>query len=404
MAEKTAIIIYVLSHVVSAIYMLFNRVYIGEAKGITILDLDNFVIFGWLLVITLGYIFMYGFYRVTRNKKPRLSIMPSKIIINREKAHIFIFVLVIAQLLFSSITGVGKVGSNSTSSYSFIFSFFRVESVFLFYYLCCREKKKIFVINSALFFIYRLSLGWTWFIFQYAIIELFIYFRKNPRKYKFSNIKLLFYPTALLLIGAKAYQYFYQLKFYIRLNTWGFKLDYFDSLTALTNRFSFFPLSVSVFQNLDRIKSLYNEENILFKEVLGMFRPLVPGFLMPNKLFRPMNNVFVQAIHYDITPITSSPVGIFSYIIALFYSDFLSGIVWFLLLLLLFILVSSIIKALETEKGSLDIVYFFLIFEIYNVATLEQVYSYGYLSVFYLAPFLYLLGIIKNERREKYEV
>ncbi len=403
MAEKTVIIIYVLSHIVSAIYMILNGKYLGEAKGISYLSLDNFTIISWLFVILIGYIFMFGFYNITRKNKPRFSFMPRSIKINNKKAHRFIFILILAQLLFASITGVGKVGSNATSSYSFIFSFFRVESIFLFYYICCRENKRFYVLNCLLFYIYRLSLGWTGFIFQYAIIEFFLYFKRNPRRRRLSHIKLLLYPSVLLLLGAKLYQYFYQLKFFIRLNTWSFKLDYFDSLTALTNRFSFFPLSVSVFQNIESIKHLYNADNMFLKEIIAMFRPLMPGFIMPYKSFRAMNNIFKQAIHYDITPTTSSPVGIFSYLVALFYSDIITGIVWIILLISLFILISSVIKTLEEKSGNLDIVYFFLILDVYNVAALEQVFSYGYLTIFYITPFLYLLGVLRNEKERRNE-
>lgn len=126
-----------------------------------------------------------------------------------------------------------------------------------------------------------------------------------------------------------------------------------------------------------------------------MFRPLVPGLLMPFKYFRPMNNVFVQAIHNDITPITSSNAGLLSYAGTLFYSNFSTGLIWLIITIFLFIVISSIIRALEEYKGQLDIIYFLLIIEIYNVAALEQVFSYGYLSLFYIGPFLWFFKIIK---------
>lgn len=395
MAEKIVITIYILSHLVSGLYLIANRKYTGEAKAIDYLTVNNITIFWMLFILVIGYFIMYGFYKATKNSKFRFIFMPRKIEVNKNKAHKFIFVVLIAQLIFSLTTGVGRVGSTATSSYSFLFSFFRVESAFLFYYILCRDRKKIFVINVILFFIYRLSLGWTWFIFQYAVIELFIYFNKHRKYVKLSNIKTVMYTGILMLLGAKVYQYLYQLKFYIRLNTWEFKLNYLDSLSALTNRFSFFPLSVANYQNLELIKLLYHQEGIYLKDILAMFRPLVPGFLMPFKYFRPMNNVFVQAIHNDITPITSSNAGIFSYATTLFYSDFFTGVLWLVLTLFLFILIASLIKALEEYEGQLNIVYFLLIIEVFNVAALEQVFSYGYLSLFYIAPFLLIFKVIK---------
>lgn len=394
MAEKIVIVIFIISHLFSGLYMIINKKYTGEAKSISNLFIDRLPLFGMLLILILGYCFLYIFYNSTKKNKPKISFIPSKIIVNKIKAHQFVFVLLVAQLIFSNITGVGKVGSTSTSSLSFIFSFLKVESLFLFYYILCRERKKLYVVNSVLFFLYRLSLGWTWFIFQYSIIELFLYFKNKKNKSFISNFKLIIYPSVLLIVGAKAYQYFYQIKFYIRLDTWNYKLNYFDSLSALINRFSFFPIAVSVIQNLEKIKVLYNYEGPIFKDVISIFRPLLPGFIMQTKQFRTLNNIFIQAIHPEIGITTSSNAGLFSYGIALFYSDFLGGLFWMILTIFLFIIVSSIIKSLEEFTGQLDIIYFFLLFDIYNVSSLEQVFAYGYLSLFYLAPILWIFKVI----------
>lgn len=403
MAEKIVLTIYILSHLIVAIFMMISDRYVGEAKGILYLIFNDFAILFFLVILIIVYFIAYKFYIKTKENKPKYSFMPKKIIVNNNKAHKFMLILILSHAIFTFITGAGKVNSETGSSLSFIFSFFQVESIFLFYYICCRERKKIYIFNIFLFFIHQLQLGWTGFIFTYFIIELFLYYKKNKNIINYQNIKLFFVSGGLILLGAKLYQYAFQFKNYVRYNNWDyFSLNYIEGLINLVNRFSFYPLYLSVFQNLDRIKILYNEEGIFLKEIAGMFRPLVPGFIMSEKLFRPLNNIFKQAIYIDITPITSANVGILSYLTALFYSDFFAGIIWVILTIILFILVSSVISSLENESINLDIIYFFMILNIVNVSALEQVFSNGFLKIFYIAPFLYLFGIIKNVKENKY--
>jgi hypothetical protein len=368
--------------------MIWNGSYVGNAKAISQLTMSPFEIIAFLFINIAGYIVLYFLYISTRNKKPIFKFIPSQFAFNKQRFHIFIFILIISNLLFTLYTGVGIINSKATSEYSFIFAYFKVESIFLFYYFLGRQNKKIYILNLLLYAIYQLYSGWTGFLFYYAIFELYFYFKYKKKWNKISIIKSFMYSGVLFFIGGKFYQYFYQIKFYQRLGSWGYELTYFEGVSALVSRLSYFPLSVSVFQHIDMIKHLYGFDGVLLKEVFALFRPLVPSFIMADKMFRTINNVVVQAIHFDIKISTSSNVGIVSYASALFYSDIFAGIFWVLIHIILFIIISSVINACEQYKGQLNMIYFILLLNIYNVCALEQVYSYGFLSLFYLYPFL----------------
>lgn len=399
MAEKITIMLYIISHTVLALYMMFNRKYAGEAKGINTLMVDNLSIFTLLLVTILGYIILYWFYKKTRLKKPCFKFLLLNLELNIRKMHYFFFILVVAQLLFFIYTGVGRVYGSATSSISFIFSFLSVDSLFLFYYVLGREKRKIYLLNILLFSALELMRGWTGFILDILVIEMYFYF-KNRKKNILDPILISTIPTALILFGGKIYQYVFQFKNYIRYNSWFLKIDYIEGLVQLTSRLSFFPLSVSVFQNFRIIKELYLAENIFLKDIQAMFRPLLPRFIMPFKEFRTLNNAFKQAIYYDITNKTSANVGFIGYTFQLFYTEFFTGVVWLFLMTMMFLIISSIIRSAEQYKGQLNILYFLLLINIYQIATLETVYSYGYIRLFYLIPFMFLFKIIRVRKRE----
>lgn len=374
--------------------MIFTGIGVGGAEDLR-LTVSSMEIFILLLITILIFLFGYLFYVKTRRIKG-IFLFP-KLSVNTKKFNSFFLIIVLANIIFLLSTGVGVVGGSATSSYSWIFSALSIEQLFPFYYLLCREDKgKLFWGNVILFSLFRILQGWTSFLLTIAIFEMFFFFKRHKLS-KLTQISIIFnLPLLFILIGGKVYQYAYVLKNQIRYDI-TFYLSYIDGTIKFVERISNFPMAVTAYQNLNLIKVLYLSETLPIKEVLSIFRPLIPSFLMSYKEFRPINNVVVQSIYSTVSEATSTGIGLPMYITSLFYTDLASGLIWLFLIFFLFITIRSIMLSVERYPGQLDILYFLLILSVISNGSIEMVFSYGYIKLIYFIPFLLFFKVIKRK-------
>ena len=395
MAEKIVIIIYCLCHIILAAFMIQSNGYLGEAKSMAVLEISKLGIVLNLFIITIGYIVLYYYYLKTKDKKTKF-----RIIIKKKRLHIFFSFLLGVSFLFFLLTGIGKAGTSSSSSLSFLFSIFSIKALFPFYYFLGREKKPIYVFNIVIFVLYRLLQGWSGFLFDIFIYELFLYCSKHKDKIKFKNIKIFFYSFLALLFSGVIYQYIYGLKNYIRYEVSKINfLTFRQGLIEITNRLSFFTQATAALQNQEIIKSIYISYSPMpLKEIIAFFRPIMPSFIMTNKIFLSINAIAKQSMVMYPIENTSLNIGIISYAISLFNADLMAGIIWIILLFVSIKAIRIIIKSLEEYQGQLDILYFILLINVYNIGSLETVIASNYIPLLFMFPVLWFLKIFKIYR------
>ena len=397
MTEFFVIIFYVLNTLIIGMYMFTTKKYTGELVNFD-MTISDFELLGLLLITILFYFLIYIIYIATKNMKGLL--LNIHFSIHTKKLDVFYLLLLIFQIIFFILTGVGRIGGSATSGISFVFSFLKVEPIFgLYYFLRREESKKIFWVNILLFSLLRLLKGWTGFILTIALYELYFHFKRNGnnRLTLINAIKTYTLPIILILSGSKIYQYMYTVKFKIRLNQI-INLDYIDGMVNLINRLTFFPISVGAYSNFKLIKSLYISDSIIFKEIQGFFRPIAPRFIMPIKEFRSLNNNVLQSFWDTITPTTSSSMGLPVYALTLMRINFLEFIIWLIMTLLFINVIKRLFNSLEQYSGQLNYLYFWLLFDTFYSASLETSFSYGVLPIFYILPVLVVFKVIRIER------
>lgn len=396
LAEILIIIMFIFSTLFTGISMIITGKYVGELSYFD-LGVDNLEVVFVLLLTVIGYFIVYLIYRIRKNKKKYL--LGKKWTVNVRKFNSVFFILVVSQIIFLLITDVGRVGSSAQSGMSFILAILNVDSIFGLYYFLCRdlEKKKYFL-NIALYIALKLIQGWTGMLLSIALFELYFYYKKRKKINLLNLVKLIFISIGAISIGAKIYQYAYAFKFYIRSNTM-INLSYFEGFSNLVNRLSFFPMSIGAHQNEDLIKQLYLVNYAKFAELQSFFRPMLPRFIMPDKEFGVLNNIVIQSFFNDVTYTTSSNFGFIMYTKTLFQINLIEGFLWLICTIFMCSIIRKLYNSLEQYNGQLDFLYFILLLNIYSVASLEQVFGYGYSRLIYIIPILISLKVITNQKR-----
>lgn len=398
MGELVIISIYILSTIVVAILMLLTGKYVGELKFFS-LGVDPYFIVIQLILTVLGFIVVYFLYKITKSNKKTL--FGKKWRVNTSRFNNIFLVFTVSHILFLLITDVGRVGSNASSNISFVFSMINLDAIFGIYYFWARESpNKKFILNIILYIILKLMQGWTGFILSIAMFEVYLYFKRRSKLTIADLFKVIVFPIGMILVGSKLYQYAYALKFYVRFEE-KIQLNYIDGLQSLVSRIAFFPITVGANEKFKVIRELYLADNLYFKEILGLFRPILPRFIMPDKEFRTLNNNVIQSFFFDVQESTSANFGILMYAKTLFNINWVEGFVWILCTLLFCVILKRLYNSLELYKGQLDFLYFYLLIQVFSVASLEHVFGYGYFALIYIFPILMLLRIIRVEKGEE---
>jgi hypothetical protein len=380
---------------VNLIWVISLNEYRSEFTWLPVLlsNIEIFFIFACLLV---GYFFIFLLYLFFDSKRVVLS---QNLFFYFDKSRIssFLFLVIVANLFFYFITGVGRAGSWERNPISFLFNLFNLDFLVLIFFCLYRKDSGFkFWFIIILYFIFQISKGWTSFFLTFALLE--FSYRSDKRGFG----KLLFLVPFGFFIAALFYQFLYPFKNYIRFGFFE-AISYLEALIKLFERFSFFSHTLVGYQNSDLIVSLYNGYGYQHTEIIGFFRSVVPSFLFKNKDFRGMGNLIMQSVYPAITPTTTSNMGFFSYfynLIKISFVDFCLYLCMFSVLTFLYkIVIDMVIPEKTKSKSVLSTSVIFLIYfiRLFGSGSLEGLH-YGWFSIIWTYVFLFLVKIIRIER------
>ena len=211
-------IFYLSIYVFSLLIIGFATIITGGTYGEAIdVNINNIGISILLLVYLSTYIFFYCFYKKTQNNMLRIKKFPI-FVINRRLIHGFYFICLLISFIGTYNYGVGKLEAEVTTNLGFLFNLIKFNEFFPIYYVAAREKNKnLYWINILFFCILRTTQGWTSWIMQIAVLELFFRCKEKGwirRIFKLFKSKIL---AALgILCGTGLYYYVSPLKNVIR--------------------------------------------------------------------------------------------------------------------------------------------------------------------------------------------
>ena len=172
------------------------------------------------------------------------------------------------------------------------------------------------------------------------------------------------------------YSLIYPIKQYIRFKQITFEtLTIEEGVNKLLDRITFFSQSLASIQTVDLTARVYQTYSHTFGEVKAIFRPLIPGFMM-DKDFASLSLCIKQSfVDYEAEG-TSLNVGI-----------------WIILMVILFKIFSLIIRSLDSKHK--HVLYFILVLNVYNLGSIETIYSYMYLTLLYMCPIFLVTRTVK---------
>jgi len=368
----------------------FRSITSFEVIALTIFNIIIFYLVYMLYIISIKRKFLFS-------KKVTFSFIMGR-------SHKIFFVILVLQIIFLLITGVGRVsitGDVKSHPLSFIFSILKPDSFILIYYVLVRVNSKfktinkLFLINISLFFMLKLLQGWSSFILIFFFLEMYCKFYKKPSNSV--NFYVFLIPLIVIFFGGWLYQYVYVIKNTIRGNLVE-DITYVDGVLSLSSRLSMNPTSLGAYQNVNKISKLAKQENITLKESKSLLRPIVPSFFF-DKNYRNLNNSVVHSYTATLTSATSSDFGIMMYSITLYKTDLTDFTLYIILLIVLLLFVKFFLDSLCNGDGSLDFIFFLILFKVAYTSTLENVFGQGFIpSIYFTLLFIVLGGISFNKR------
>lgn len=316
-AKYTYLLLLACALIISAFSILNSNV-IGGDVGNFDLELTAFE----FILIVLVNIFLiplfYGFYKVLSGIRLKT---PANIVVQKKSFNYFIFFLLLSHLTFLHITGVGRILSDASSPYSPIFAALSPDFLILLYYLICRKNSGlIFFVNIFLFSILSLSKGYTGFLLLFFIFELYFYFLNKNISFNHKVFMPFFFVFFIFFFGSLVYKILDPIKNEVR-GLGSSELSYAEALSKLSDRFTFLPASTAGLQRLSDVKVVYNDSNVELKEMFDFLRPITPSFFFDKNSFNSLGNDVQRVYKPDITPATSSDLGIFSYTVMLLVAE-----------------------------------------------------------------------------------
>lgn len=385
--EKLVICMLIFINTYFGILILNTEKYYGDFLNQP-LRLNKNIVILYIFMYILLFLISYFYYRKIEIKLPLKNFL---FCLNKKRLNIFFTIITIIQIIFYFETGIGKAGTISRNSFSFIFNLFNLDCFFLFYYIIAREKNFLYVLNILLYISYYLIRGWTGVFYFIFIIEGSFFFDKK----KLSNLYIILI-IPILILGGKIYQYLYFLKNYIRYNV-SLKIDFLSGLNHLLGRLSVISNSLIGFQNADIIKKLYLEQNLQYVEIRSFFSPLLPGALF-NKNFDILNNLIITS-EYGKIPNISFVMGLISFIYNLYNIKVRELILWIIFFMIIFSLYIKLVMFFIKISGKkeLKILIFIYILDLCNNGSLVF-NNPGWFKIYFFIFIFFLLKIIRIKK------
>jgi hypothetical protein len=384
---------------ISFFQIIFDDKNAGEFSRFS-LNMENYEVFFVILLNSLAFIFFYILSLLARKRKFSL-LNKSYIYVNKNRLNIvYLFVLVL-QLLFLIFTGVGRLLSEATHPLSPLFAVFSPEAFLPVYYLLCRKNKykkteKLFYLNILLFSVFKLLQGWSSFILVLVFLEL--HSRFGWKKISIRTVALSFVlPLLILVAGGGVYKHVYAFKNEMR-GIGVQELSYVEGGTHLASRLSMAPVAIAAYDRNESLVKIFNNDSYSMKEIQGLFRPLLPPVIMPDKNFSPLGNNILEVYYPKITKTTSSNMGLVMYLSTLFLSDTLQALLYIFITLFLLFIAKVFLDTIEQERNQLEFIFFLLLINVVDIASLEIVFGYGFLKIFTIVFIAWLFGGFKVVR------
>jgi hypothetical protein len=256
--------------------------------------------------------------------------------------------------------------------------------------------------NILLWVAWQIVSGWSSVLLLVCFLELYFVLRNISSRYVVNCIIVLFLPLILFSSGALAYKFIYPLKNEIRGRLVHKDIGYTDGAVLLAERLNNFNIAVAGFQRADAVESIYKSYNKPNKELLTIFRPIVPSSLMDKNSIATLNNDILRAYKPDLTLKTSSDAGFFTYSFLFSKSSFGYFLIYLSFSFLLLVCVKLTLDGFAQYRGQLDFIWFLCLFSFFYTCTLEQVFASFIRFILYFMPFLWLTGCFKFKKLFSY--
>ena len=380
---------FIIVHSITAFCLLVDGRYIGEAYSVGFVNVDSPSILLMLGLLFLGYALIYFF---CCKSNVYISQRTYIVYVNKKNFDYFFTIDLAFNFVLFFKYGVGSSVNSGTSSLTFLTSIFSVRALFPFYYIIQRGKRMHFIVNILLFASLRLLQGWTGFLLSIVIIEVCLFFKD-----KFFSIKKIVLSwlgsLGLILCGGWIYSLLYPLKFYIRFNQSELHfISLKEGVLALLNRLSFFSQAIASIQTVEITRDVYLNNSVWLGEIKAMLRPIFPGAIM-DKSFSSLSLCIKQSFVSYRAQGTSLNVGLFSYLFNLMYSDFLSFLLYIFIISLLIYIFKKVIFSIYIRENRNDVLFFLFLLNILHVSALESVFSYEYIPILLMTPFIFFFKI-----------
>ncbi len=380
-SEKVYLLMLLISNIISGIYLLVMGKY------------DIWSILGCSCILVIGYIYslkLFDFINRDTYQRKRVHFE-----VNKRRFNIFILVYLIIMIIYSFRTGDGAAEIGNLHSSSIFASLWVPDSIFLFYFCFNREEHKIFVrINSVVFILHKILLGWSGQILIIALFELYYLYR--DRKANFLKVGVII--IAAFLGGGVLYSYLYPLKYSIRYGlpfSLSNHLAIGDAINKLAVRLARLDVSLFVDNNYDTIIKLYRNQGVELAEFVSIFRPIVPSALMKNKIFSSLGSCIYNAQSgYRGMNITNN-CGIMYYYRLLAQADILSFFLCIFMFIIMFWLLKKVYNAFQTEPGQFRFLFFWIFMAYASCGTLENLIANSYIKILFFIPLLFVFKIIR---------
>jgi len=399
-ATKIFISIYVWALTISFIRVVITGSYGGELCTFNV-GFGQVELYGLYILNLMSFLFIYFAYKLASSIHINAHV---KFKINSKLLTHVIFVVCFLHILFVTMTGVGRVGSGNKNDVSFLFNMLDPKYIFPLFYVLVKSDGAYYAKTKVKFYavvvsycILKIVQGWSGYLLLIALLEAHFFFKN--RQYSKCNEAMIVMvaPLILMVAGGLIYKHAYEVKTYIRGAQE--EISYGEGVDKFVNRLTFFPNSLGAIERHSDISNLYTEQGVGFKEVKGIFRPVLPSLIVGDKSYRSINNLSVQAFYPDVTAVTGSDIGLLAYTLVLLNIDVGEWAVWFAITATLTFLYKVFLDALGGKE--FNILMFLLFLKVGYTASLEFVFGYGYLGLLYWIVFSLLSGVmnIQVQRR-----
>lgn len=390
MTEKIYIRVILISYILASVRVILS----GEYSTVNVLIT--------VVVTFLGYLLAYSIYKVMcRDTYYNNRI---QLVINEKRFNYFMFIYLVIMIAYSLKTGDGKAEGANLHSSSIFASLWVPDAIFGFYFFSCREDyEKFTLINTGVYLLYKVLLGWTG-----AILGLFLYelsFRLRNKKICLVKVSLL--ATFILIGGGIIYSYVSPLKYSIRYGipySIADKIPMLEGITKLASRLNRLETTLFVNENIPEIVRRYREQSIDLLEFKSAFRPIIPAFIFKNKIFSNIGSCIynVKSGGYNGINITDN-CSILYYFRLLLQCDFSSFFLCILLSVFCFWLFKYLANMIQSKPGQFNFMFFFFFIDLWSCCgSLENAIMSSYVKFIFFIPLLMIFGVGRLYIRKRY--